>query len=112
MLRKTNPISIILLILFLSLTMMTGTVLPAQPTVAAKGATVNKPETRNSPEIPIEDDAKSNSSNWFGKYKWWLAIGGALIAGTAAALLSSGGSDEDGGDIEDQPSPTQYRIDW
>ncbi len=73
---------------------------------------VNKPVARLSPEIPIQSDADEKPVGWFGKYKWWLALGVTVVAGSVAAALGSGGGDsgETGGGERD--SPTEYRTNW
>lgn len=112
--RPLKQTTVILLILIFGLMASTDGRLSQAFAAERDGAPVKKPEARLSPEIPIDSDAESERSGWFGKYKWWLAASVVVIAGGVAAVFASGGdSDEDAADNGgDGGSPTQYRIDW
>lgn len=110
--QSLNQAGVILLMLGLMVTI--GQTFLVNPVFADESGAVKKPKVRLSPEIPIESDGKNDNAGWFGKYKWWIALGVTTVAGALGAMAaSSGGSDAGGGrNVDDDTSPTQYQIDW
>lgn len=83
----------------------------AQLTTQQEGETRSKVKSTKSEAETDQDTGQT----WFGKYKWWILAGFAIVAGGAAAAGGGGGG---GGGGEETPSSTTqpttgtYKATW
>lgn len=99
--------------------MMTFSILSpftAKWATAAEDAPTGKPKIWLGTEIEVKAEPQdqkngetSGKPGWFKRNRWWVLLGSALIAGTAAALALNG---DDDGDSEENGYTGVYETTW